>query len=981
MTSMNNVGRAVSRTLAIGAITALTAVALPAQAQQQPAQAQAEATLQEVVVTGSLIRRTDFETPSPIQVVTAQDLQQSGYTSVSDVLRNLAANGQGTLSQSFNFAFAGGGSGVALRGLTVGGTLTLVDGQRMIPYALSDDSQRNFVDVTSIPFNVVERIDVLKDGASAEYGSDAVAGVVNVVLRKTFTGVSITADAGTTSKSDGTTEHLAGIWGTGDLASDGYNAYLAVEFRHQDNILVKNRSGFWTNLDWRPYGGFDTRIGANNIAGGNSRPAIPGGYVLDPTTNALDANMHFLNPKACANYGAFIADQCIWQGDDQIQPQTGNLDALGRITKNLAGDWQAIGTASLFRSEAEQVQGARQTNVTGSPRTDFGYGPGITPFAVNVPRTVLPPGAPNNPFPFYDGTGAAAQNLGALANTLGGARMISDFMSHSPTTHFVNYTYRFFGELRGTAAGWDIDGTLGWMYDSVNQKTTGAYDRTALSLAAANNFNFVNANYSQMAATFAPETEVKDTNTMEVADLHGTHELAELPGGALSVALGAGMNHLYKNSLAAPGGSSGLQAQVNGAYVLGGQTNTNAYIEFVAPLFKGFEFDAAGRYDRYNQYGSSTTPKVGIKYTPFKLVSLRGTYGKGFRAPNPAESGISAAAFGGAPFNDANLCPNPANPTAAGNFPSQCNLGLAGLTVGTRTLQPEKSTNWTAGLIFTPFDATSISFDYWDIKVNQDIQAGTTVLFLGGDPALFPITYGALIALPFCTANNVCNTDKITPAPGPVLYQAFPYYNLTQTHVNGLDVDLLSKFEIGAAGRLTAQLNASYMFHYIFGLPGNSFDLAGSHGPSIISGDTGNPKIRAVASLAWDLGPVNVTASVNYVGRFNVTDPTNSEPDCRSAFGAGGVFGGRFDTAGALVTQDLLNKYCEVSSFTDVDLYAQYAFTKRFSLHASVLNLLGTDPPVDMTTYGAAANIPYNPAMHQAGAVGRFFNLGATYTW
>ncbi len=979
MTRHTGIARSIRRALAVCAVTVATG-AIAVHAQEQ-AQATSEQTLQTVVVTGSIIKRTDFETPSPVQVMTADDLQQSGYTSVSDVLRNLSANGQGTLSQSFNFAFAGGGSGIALRGLTVGGTLTLVDSQRMIPYPLSDDSQRNFVDVSSIPFNVIERIDVLKDGASAEYGSDAVAGVVNVVLKKTFTGASITADAGSTSKQDGTTEHLAGIWGLGDLGSDGYNGFLAVEFRHQDRILVSNRHGFWTNLDWTPYGGFDTRNGANDLAGGNQRPAIPGGYVLDPTTNAFDASTVFLNTKACKDYATFVANGCVWQGDDQIQPETANLDALGRFTKNLGGDWQAIGTASLFRSEAEQVQGGRQTLVSGSPRTSFGYGPGVPPFAVNVPRTVLPFGAVNNPF-----TTCTAGGVPSAPPNCDPARLISDFLGRSPTTQFVANTYRFFGELRGSAAGWDIDGTLGWMYASLNQKTTGATDRVALAATAATGtFNFVTATYPQMAAAFAPETEVKDTNTMQVADLHGTRELAQLPGGALSVALGAGMNHLYKNSLAAYGGSSGLQAQVNSAYVLGGQTNTNGYIEFVAPVFKGFELDVAGRYDRYNQYGNSETPKVGIKYSPIKLVTFRGTYGKGFRAPNPAEAGSSAAAFGGAPFNDANLCPNPANPQAAGNFPSQCNLGLAGLAVSSPTLQPEKSTNWTAGLIFQPFDQTSISIDYWDIKINQDIQAGTTVLFLGGNPALFPITYGAQILLPFCTANNVCNTDKLTPAPGPVLYQAFPYYNLTQTHVNGLDLDLLSKFNIGGAGRLTAQLNASYMFHYIFGLPNGtnpgvttSFDLAGSHGPSIISGDTGNPKLRAVASLAWDLGPWNVTATVNYVGRFNLTDPTNGEPDCATAMIFGGVFGGRF---GGTPSQDLLNKYCEVHSFTDVDLYAQYAFTKNFSVHGSVLNLLGTDPPPDLTTYGAAGNLPYNPAMHQAGAVGRFFNVGGTYTF
>ena len=109
------------------------------------------------MVTGSLIKRTDTETPSPVQVITAQDLQNSGYTTVSDVLRNLSANGAGTLSQSFNQAFAGGGAGVALRGLTVGATLTLIDGHRMVGYPLTDDGERNFVDVTAIPFNAHRR--------------------------------------------------------------------------------------------------------------------------------------------------------------------------------------------------------------------------------------------------------------------------------------------------------------------------------------------------------------------------------------------------------------------------------------------------------------------------------------------------------------------------------------------------------------------------------------------------------------------------------------------------------------------------------------------------------------------------------------------------------------------------------------------------------------------------------------------------------
>jgi iron complex outermembrane receptor protein len=951
MSRYSNVRYAIRGVLAVCAATGLGGF-VTAQAQEQaPA---ANEALQTIVVTGSIIKRSDFETPSPVQVMTAEDLQQSGYTSVSDVLRNLAANGQGTLSQSFNFAFAGGGSGVALRGLTVGGTLTLIDGQRMIPYPLSDDSQRNFVDVSQIPFNVIDHIDVLKDGASAEYGSDAIAGVVNIVFKKTYTGATLTADVGTSQKGDGTTEHIAGMWGIGDLANSGYNAYLSVEYRHQDNILVSNRSGLWTNLDWTPYGGLDTRVGADS---GVTRPRIIGGYVLNPATNTIDSTTSFLNPGAC-NYTSYTQNKCVFQGPDQIQPQTGNLNILGRLTKNLSGTWQLIFTPSLFRSESEQVLGAADAGVSAAAVTLFGYGPGVNPFPVTNPPIMLAANNPNNPF------GVEAPLVGRYFPQIG-----------VPQTQFVTDTYRLFGELAGNAAGWDVDANFGWMYAALTQKSTGFINRTALAATALTTFNFATATGAQMAAAFAPAGEVKDTNTMEVIDIHGTRELTQLPGGPLSMALGVGYNHLYKNSLAPENGALGLQG-FNAAYVVGGQTNENAYLEFQAPLMKGLELDAAGRWDHYPEYGNSVTPKLGLKYTPFEMVTLRGTYGKGFRAPNAAESGNAASAFGGAAIFDTNLCPDPTNPRGPNSFPNFCGE-VTGLQVASHTLQPEKSTNWTAGVIFNPFTNTSLSVDYWDIKVSQDIQSGTSLYFLGADQSLFPLVYGPQVTDTFCTAQNVCNTQKLTPAPGPILYIAFPYYNLTQTHVNGLDLDLLSHFDIGRAGRLTAQFNGSYMFHYIFGLPGTSFDLAGTHGPSIISGDTGNPKIRWVASLGWDIGPLDVTASVNYVGRFNLTDPTAGEPDCLTAIEAGGVFGGRWGTP----NQYIMDKYCEVAHFTDLDLYAKYAFTKNFDVHASVLNVFNEAPPLDLTTYGAPANLAYNPAMHQAGAVGRYFNVGATYSW
>src|SRR5271168_1877761 len=214
---------------AAAAAAVATLFAAPIRAQQAPnSSSSSDTELQEVVVTGSLIRRTDTELPSPVQIITSADITDSGYSSITDILRNLPSNGQGALSQSFGQAFGAGGSGVALRGLTVGATLTLIDNERMVAYPLNDDNQRSFVDVSAIPIDAIDTVEVLKDNASALYGSDAIAGVVNFRLKKSYTGANITAEAGTTQHGDGTTEHIAGIVGFGDLDADGHNFYVAI---------------------------------------------------------------------------------------------------------------------------------------------------------------------------------------------------------------------------------------------------------------------------------------------------------------------------------------------------------------------------------------------------------------------------------------------------------------------------------------------------------------------------------------------------------------------------------------------------------------------------------------------------------------------------------------------------------------------------------------------------------------------------------
>jgi iron complex outermembrane receptor protein len=509
------------------------------------------------------------------------------------------------------------------------------------------------------------------------------------------------------------------------------------------------------------------------------------------------------------------------------------------------------------------------------------------------------------------------------------------------------------------------------MYAALTQRSTGYINGQALQNALNNGYVFGSGSDTSQ---WAPLEEVKDTNAQQVIDLRASRALARLPGGPLSLGLGTGFYHLVKDSPAPPAVASGAQFG-NNAFAIGSENDGNAYVELAAPAVRGLEIDAALRWDHFNSYGSSTTPKFGLKYTPLRFFTLRGTYGKGFRAPNPAEAGVTGAAFGGFSATDAALCPSGTG-TAVGDFPSQCLIFPTGVQVAGKNLQPEKSTNYTFGFIVKPKETAALSVDYWDIKINQDIQSGVNAFFLGADPALFPIVRGPPQVLPEVTSigpgGQPVTTNVLTPV-GPYAYQLFPYVNFTQTHLNGVDVDFAARFNMGGAGRLSGSLNYTRIIHYLFGLGSNVTDLAGTHGPEIISGDTGNPKNRATASLSWDRQGANVTLSANYVGSFNVTDPSLGINTC-----ADGLNSNYSRFAGVPVG---LGNWCNVEHFTTLDLYGRYPVTQSLTLHGSVLNLLGKEPPLDVQTYGAANAAAYNPAMHQAGAVGRYFNIGGTYTF
>ena len=972
--------------LACTAALAAAGWAAPVDAQQQTAAASTSAgPIQEVVVTGSLIKRTDTETPSPVQVISDQDLKNSGYTQVSDVLRNLAANGQGTLNQGFTEAFAAGASGIALRGLTVGATLTLIDSERMVAYPLSDDGERSFVDVTAIPFNVIDSIEVLKDGASALYGADAIAGVVNVKLKPSYVGAEFSADGGATQHNDGWTWHAAGILGWGDLPTDGYNMYVALDWHRQEQILGSNRNGPWTNLNYSSYPNGINETPGSPTQGLFTYPDSIQGYLLNPTTpnsagvypNGLPGRV-YLTPgpqPGCNSTAAQNAGACEFPFPGQIQPPTEQTNFLAKFTKALAGDWKMTWTGSIFDSTAEQV--APETPPFGHALNQTGaetgsiqltpIGPGVQPHLVAFPVFTLPGNSPQNPF------GTPAQ-------------LVYSFPDLGPEiTDVETTTYRLFVDVRGTAAGWDLDAAVGAMYAKMTDRING-FIQPGPAQADLNSLTYVPGVTTNGAQLFAPTEETDPSSTLGVIDLHGSRALFQMPGGPLSIGVGAQYFHKAQNYVDPPTVVAGTQEGAS-AFAVGSQDDTAGFVELQGKPIRQLELDAAVRYDHYDTYGGQATPKFGLKFTPIEMLTLRGTWGKGFRAPSIAESAVAGSAFGEGNIADQTLCPGGIT-NVKGTFNALCAYPAIGVSSANPDLKAVTSKNATFGVIFEPGQYFSLSVDYYWIQLNNDIISASAAGGLGA--SFLKLVRGAPATLVECTNTTTggtpCTTVNVpTNVNGvPVGYPAYeivPYVNAGITTTAGIDFDMRSRFDLGAVGRLTAEINYTYITEYEYGYAGTTFYLAGTHGPSSISGDTGNPRQRAVATLTWDKGPVSSSLTINYTSAFSITDPSAGLNTCIQGLESGAPSAYGPVVSGLTSLPAAWAPYCSVAHFTSANLYVNYAATDHFSVHGSITNLFNSDAPVDLQTYGGGAELHYDASLHQDGAVGRFFLVGATYKW
>jgi iron complex outermembrane receptor protein len=920
--------------------------------------AQEAAAPQRVVVTGSLISRTDTETAAPVQVITAQDIQRSGKTSIAELLSDLAANGAGTLGTGFSGAFANGASGVSLRGLTVGSTLVLIDGHRMSPYAIGDDSQRSFVDVSNIPFDAIDSIEVLKSGASSLYGSDAVAGVINIKLKKNFTGLRFAAESGDTQHGGGKTNRASISGGIGDLDTDGYNAFFTAEWRKQNAITINDRKNFaWDDLDWSKRGGQNLQYGVPTARNGFLTAASSPFLYTNGTGGAQNAaNFVFLDPKC--NYNLYRAGGCAVNDTyGFIQPETENDNVLVGFTKKLGADWELAVKGSYFQRDNLNNRGMPGAY---SPTSFAGYN-------VNNNGTLIPGvGAMTTTF-------APGAVVGAgLTNTLPGtARLYGYIPGANGASQQQNraVTTRFAVDLTGSAMGWDLQLGGGLTKSKADVQGTGYIDRVTLyKLMRAGTWNALGGNAQSLIDQVQPTLNNSLESKLNYIDVVGSRELMpQLGAGPLSLALGA---HWHKRTWDAPASPLTVtgQAASTTAFVFGDETNSAVFAELASTPIKDVEVHLSSRYDHFDT-NNSFTPAATAKWSPSKQFALRGTFARGFRNPNPAETGNSGSFFTFNGINDPILCAN-GQQYSAGNVPTACNISPTYVQRPNPDLSPEKSKSYTLGIVLEPFKGLNATLDYYKIDVKNQI-----VTAAGNDPSYVP-TFVRGPAVPLDIATGVGQTVVTgVPQAGPILFAESRYINGGSTKTSGIEGDIGYRWNLGDKGVFRANVSFAHTFSYEQTVGDTTYQLAGTQGPSVVSGATGSPKDRAQLSLGWVKGPLDVNTTFNYTSDFSALDPSVGGTDCKTASA---------DITSRAYFQNLEQPmaYCHVQSFTSTNLNIQYKVSSNLTLKGSILNLFDRQPPFDLSTYGnATSQTSYNASLHQAGAIGRFFSLGLAYTF
>ena len=911
---------------------------------------------QRVEITGSSIKRIASEGALPVQTLTRADIDRSGAKSAEELIQGLPAM-QGFLTASESVNGKGGGvQNAALHTLDPRYTLVLLNGRRLAAY----DSGSG-VNLASIPLAAVERVEVLTDGASALYGSDAVAGVVNFILRKNQTALTIDASTNVPEHSGGGSSNFAISKGFGDLEKDRFNVMLAFSHDEQNQLNAADRSFAKSGIVPFSFAGQNYTLYQLAV---NTTPASVTLGLKNPVTgpngpasvNAVTFSPNYLKNKACAPNTALTTvdlDKACWfdyAGTVQLIPSSKRDSLFASGTFKISNDASLFGEVVSTKFD-QKSRFAPPAQVIALPLTDPLYLANVTPYlaALGIDPANVKKAQTNNRF--VDAGGRS-------------------YLYSTRSDHIA------FG-IEGVIKGFDYTASYVHSTNALNSYYDGGFmSRNCYNTAKAAGKIDPFAASGGNAVTFAPcilkELNDSTKTSLDVLSVRGSGEIFTAPGGKAQ--LGVGFDYTKQkyddlpsaitmgpNSL--HGGTDTAFGAAPGALPVGASRNNwGAFGELLIPVTKALDLSAAIRYDDYskivNKYvfdlggnllapatqgnaNNKATYKLAMRFRPIDSLLIRGSYGTGFKAPNldevtqpVADGGVTSGKYP-CPVKS----PDPRAADCKGTTQYDLLLGGNSLT-GVNGLKPEESTNTTLGMRFEPSPGMSFGLDYWSVKMKNQIQE-LPETFPFGNPA----AYDALFRTVFDAGQG---QNKLATL--------LPKYNLGSSRYEGIDWEATFGSNT-SLGKLYLVWSGTYMLRSekeVDGVVESSVDRFDGFN---------NATSRIIQRLTTSLKTGMFTNALTWNWRSGYQDAVQTAADQTvKIVNADGSLG------------DNATVVRSVGSYSTIDWQTRVEATKNIVVTVGVKNLLDKNPPFSIRTAGGGNQIGYDG--RYASPLGRQFYLG-----
>jgi iron complex outermembrane recepter protein len=866
--------------IAIAVINAMAVMAVSGTAYAQSSEPQK---VERVEVTGSAIKRIDAETAVPITVLKMDDLKKGGVTTVEQVLSLISAVQMQQSTSQVVGAGTGGATFANLRGIGENKTLVLLNGRRLANNALDS----SVPDLNMIPFAALARVEVLRDGASALYGTDAIGGVINFITRNDYVGGTATLGYDSPQHPGGKTTSANLGFGAGDLNKDRFNFFGFVDYQQQDRIGGTQRP-------------FNTRY-----AGGLSPTTNPANYYQAGDSGNMTA-------PTCAAGTNLISDGgtgCKMTTSSFVNytPQTEKFSVMLKGTLRLGEDTRAgieyFATQTRVDSIIAPVPyGGLYMNRVLANGTLNPFYPGNPGSSIKTPNIPLDPN--------YTEDGAEAK--GRLPGFI--HVKWRDLPNGPREDSSTNNQQRLVASLEGMMAGWDYQAAFTYNENKYAQNLEGYSNGAKITAGVLN--GVINPFGAQTAAGDALIKDAALNGNLQNAkgqvtgvDAKMSRELGDWMKAGRPAALAAGVEFRHEKFLQEANASyAELVVSSTGfdpATLNVGTRNVYAgFAELNVPITKTLDVTAAVRYDNYSDFGSTTNPKFSFRYQPSKQLLMRGSYSTGFRAPSLYEVNSAQAYTNTSQFDDPVNCPG-GNPIAGKPRAANCQQQFQSLTGGNANLKPEKSKNMTLGFVLEPVKDTSVGLDFWWIKLTDQIGSlpDTTVF---GDPTTFASLFHRN------PRGNLSTDGSECPDPATCGYVDLRTQNLGGLNSSGIDLSAAHRLGLGTLGALTIRLQSTYVSKYEYQ------DYA--KGPwnkniGIYSGSGPVFRWQHHANVTWNKGQFDAGLSAHYKSGYVDQDPDYN-----------------------------------VASYTTFDVYGAWAPTKQLSITAGVRNLFDRTPPLSYQT-------------------------------